>query len=98
MLDQGDYSAISQEEAAEMTEYLEEAGSKLDQMVLESRDIEKINNLTDLKEFTNNLLNESERGALEFVLNSASSNTRSSSARDGKWLLDKLAGLIEDEE
>lgn len=100
LLDQGDYSAISPEEAASMTEYMEEAGANLDQMVLESRDIEKINNLADLKEFTNNLLNEAEKSALEFVLsnNSSDSSSQSSSGKDGKWLLDKLAGLVDDEE
>jgi hypothetical protein len=101
LLDQDDYSDVAPEDAAEMSEYLEEAGANLDKMVLESRDIENINNLTDLKQFTNNLLNEAEKNALEFVLSSNSSDSSSqstSSGKDGKWLLDKLAGLTDDEE
>lgn len=98
LLTEDGYFSISSEDADEIARYLEEASSNLEKQILESRDIEVINNLTQLKQFTNDLLNDAEKSALDFVLNSSGASTDNApSKRDGRWLLDKLAGLVDDE-
>lgn len=100
LLTEDKYSSISSADADEIAKYLEEASVNLEKQILESRDIEMINNLTQLKEFTNDLLNDAERGALEFVLANTQNkpSTQSTTAtKSGHWLLDKFAGLVDDE-
>lgn len=99
LLNEDNYPKIKPEEAVELSQYLSEAAENLEEEILESRDSEKIYNLTNLKEFTNDLLNEAEEGALNLVLGNSQtvdfSAPVSAKKTGGNWLLDKFAGLTE---
>lgn len=99
LLTEDSYKSVSSEDAAEISSYLEEASSNMEKEILDSGDIGQINSLTELKQFTNDLLNEAERSALEFVINnSGTPSTNAPAKRDGLWLLDKFAGLVDNDE
>lgn len=103
LLTEDNYSSVSSEDAAEISSYLEEASSNMEKEILDSGDIGKINNLTELKKFTNDLLNEAEKSALDFVINNSNSSSNDMQASapkqsNGLWLLDKFAGLIDKDE
>jgi len=88
------YFSLSNDDAIEISSYLEQAANSLESIVLDSRDPDAIYNLTALKDFTNDLLNEVEENALKVVLDSENNNQAVRQAT-GNWLLNKFAGLAE---
>lgn len=97
LLTEENYINVKPEEAVELSKYLAEASNNLDSEVLDSRDPEMIYNLTDLKDFANELMNEAEENALNLVLegnDQTQTVQEQSSTKGGNWLLDKFAGLI----
>jgi len=88
------YFSLSNDDAIEISSYLEQAANSLESIVLDSRDPDTIYNLTALKDFTNDLLNEVEENALKVVLDSENNNQAVRQAT-GNWLLNKFAGLAE---
>lgn len=90
------FDQMSEEEAEELMKVLPEAQEKLEKMVIESEDPEKIRNLAAIKDFTSEILNQSEEEILKQVLDAAGDKTEIDEVpakSKGSWLLSKLAGL-----
>lgn len=96
LLNETNYPKISQKDAIELSAYLSNAAERMEGEILDSGDSDRIYRLVELKEFTNNLLNEAEENALKLVLGNTDDEIHGGN-KSSHWLLDKFAGLVDDE-